>query len=73
MKNRFSKWPQWRPSWIFDRNSFNYFKSTNHLDVFYQVSRQLEQGRRRSRLLKQTDDAARRTTRAARRTKDNGH
>ena len=24
-KNRFSRWQPWRPSWIFDRNNFNYF------------------------------------------------
>ena len=24
-KNRFSRWPQWRPSWISDRNDFSYF------------------------------------------------
>ena len=24
-KNRFSKWPPWRPSWISDRHDFSYF------------------------------------------------
>ena len=24
-KNRFSRWPPWWPSWIFDRHDFNYF------------------------------------------------
>ena len=24
-KNRFSRWPSWRPSWISDRNDFSYF------------------------------------------------
>ena len=24
-KNRFSRWPPWRPSWISDRNDFSYF------------------------------------------------
>ena len=49
-KNRFSRW---RPSWISDRNDFSYFWSTSHSDASYQVSSQLAQGCRRSRLLKQ--------------------
>ena len=24
-KNRFSRWPPWRPSWITDRHDFSYF------------------------------------------------
>ena len=24
-KNRFSRWPPWRPSWISDRHDFSYF------------------------------------------------
>ena len=24
-KNRFSRWPPWRPSWISDRHNFSYF------------------------------------------------
>ena len=48
-KNRFSRWP----SWNFDRNDFSYFCSTSHPDAFYQVSSQLAQEYRRSRLLKQ--------------------
>ena len=49
-KNRFSRW---RPSWISDRKDFSCFWSTSHLDASYQVSSQLAQGWRRSRLLKQ--------------------
>ena len=25
VKNRFSRWPPWRPSWIYDRHNFSYF------------------------------------------------
>ena len=49
-KNRFSRW---RPSWISGQNGFSYFLSISHPDASYQVSSQLAQGRRRSRLLKQ--------------------
>ena len=52
-KNRFSRWRPWRPSWISDRNDFSYFWSTSHPEASYQVSSQLAQGCRRSRLLKQ--------------------
>ena len=24
-KNRFSRWPPWRPSWIYDRHNFSHF------------------------------------------------
>ena len=27
-KNRFSRWPPWRPFWISDQNNFSYFLST---------------------------------------------
>ena len=37
----------------FDQNNFSHFWSTSHPDASYQVSSQLAQGRRRSRLLKQ--------------------
>ena len=49
-KNRFSRW---RPSWISDRHNFSYFWSIGHPVASYQVSSQLAQGCRRSRLLKQ--------------------
>ena len=49
-KNRFSRW---QPSWISDWHDFSYFWSTSHPDASYQVSSQLAQGCRRSRLLKQ--------------------
>ena len=52
-KNTFSRWRPWRPSWISDRHDFSYFWSTGHPDASYQVSSQLAQGCRRSRLLKQ--------------------
>ena len=52
-KNRFSRWRPWRPSWISDRHDFSYFWSTSHPDASYQVSSQLAQGCRNSRLLKQ--------------------
>ena len=64
-KNRFSRW---RPSWISDRNDFSHFWFTGYPDVFYQVSSQLAQGCRKSRLFKQIGDADRRTTNDARRT-----
>ena len=38
VKNRVSRW---QPSWILDRNTFNYFCSTSHPDASYQVSSQL--------------------------------
>ena len=57
-KNRFSRWPPWWSSWISDRSDFHYFWSTSHPDASYQVSSQMAQGCRRSRLLKQTVDAA---------------
>ena len=40
-KNRFSKWPPWRLSWISDRNNFSYFLSVSHPDASHQVSSQL--------------------------------
>ena len=49
VKNRFSRWWPWRPSWITDRNDYSYFCSTRHPDASYQVSSQLAfQFRRRS-------------------------
>ena len=30
VKNRFSRWLPWWPSWIFDRHNFSYFWSTSH-------------------------------------------
>ena len=53
VKNRFSRWRPWQPSWISDRNDFSYFLSTRHPDASYQVSSQLAQGCRRSRLSKE--------------------
>ena len=40
-KNRFSRWPPWRPSWISDRHDFSYFWSTSHPNASYQVSSQM--------------------------------
>ena len=59
---RFSRWPPWRPSWIFDWNNFSCFWSS-HSNASYQVSSQLAQGCKRSRLLKRlsTPHDARRT------------
>ena len=34
MKNRFSRWPPWQPSWIFDGHDFSYFLSTVHPQCF---------------------------------------
>ena len=67
-KNRFSRWRPWRPFWISDRNDISYFWSTSHPDASYQVSSQLAQGCRRSRLLKQLL-----TPHDERRTTDDGH
>ena len=52
-KNRFSRWRPWRPSWISNRHDFSYFRFTSHPDASDQVSSQLAQGCRRSKLLKQ--------------------
>ena len=62
-KNRFSRWSPLRPSWISDQNDFSYVWCTSHPDASYQVSSQVAQGGRRSRLLKQllTPDNKRRT------------
>ena len=35
-KNRFSRWPPRRPSWILDRNDFSCFWSTSYPDASYQ-------------------------------------
>ena len=37
VKNRFSRWPPWPPSWISDRKKFSYFLSTSHPDASYTV------------------------------------
>ena len=50
VKNRFARWQPWWPSWISDWNDFSLFWSTSHPDASYQVSSQLAQGCRRSRL-----------------------
>ena len=40
-KNIFSRFPPWRPSWIYDRHDFRYFWSTRHPSASYRVSSQL--------------------------------
>ena len=40
-KNRFSRWPWLRPSWISDQHDFSYFWSISHPDASYQVWSQL--------------------------------
>ena len=40
-KNRFSRWPPWRPACIYDRHAFSYFWSTSHPNASYQLSSQL--------------------------------
>ena len=40
MKNRFSRRPPWKSSWISGRNDFISFLSTSHPDASYQVSNQ---------------------------------
>ena len=49
MKNRFPKWPTWRPSWTFDLIDFcyMYFLSTSHSDAFYQVSSHLAKSKKK--------------------------
>ena len=47
MKNRFSRWPPWRPSWISNRNDFSHFWSISHPNASYQISSQLAFGFRR--------------------------
>ena len=49
-KNRFSRW---RPSSFSCQNGFSYFQCTSHFDASYQVSSQMAQGCRRSKLLNQ--------------------
>ena len=44
VKNWFSRWRPWQPSWISDRNDFSYFWSTSHSDASYQVLSQLAFG-----------------------------
>ena len=44
MKNRFSRWPPGRPSWISNRNDFSQFQSISHPDASYKVSSQLALG-----------------------------
>ena len=41
VKNRFSRWPPWWPSWISDWNNFSHFWSTSHPNASYQVSSQM--------------------------------
>ena len=41
VKNRFSSWRPWQPSWISDRKDFSYFWCTSHPNASYQVSSQL--------------------------------
>ena len=33
-KNRYLRWLQWRPFWIYDRHDFGYFWSISHPDAF---------------------------------------
>ena len=47
LKNRFSRWPPWQPSWISNQNNFSHFRSISHPDASYQVSSQLAFGFRR--------------------------
>ena len=47
MKNRFSRWSPWRPSWISNLNDFSQIQSISHPDASYQVSSQLAFGFRR--------------------------
>ena len=47
VKNRFSRWLPWRPSWISNQNDFSQFQSISHPDASYQVSSQLAFGFRR--------------------------
>ena len=47
VKNRFSRWPPWQPSWISNQNDFSHFWSISHPDASYQVSSQLAFGFRR--------------------------
>ena len=35
VKNKFSIWLTWRPSWISDRNDFSYFEFSSHPDALY--------------------------------------
>ena len=44
VKNRFSIWLPWQPSWISDQNDFSYFLSTSHPDASNQVSSHLAFG-----------------------------
>ena len=37
VKNRFSRWLPWRPSWISDRHDVSYFLSTSHPHASLQV------------------------------------
>ena len=35
--NRLSRWPPWRPSWIYNRHDFSYFWSTSRPNASFQV------------------------------------
>ena len=41
VRNRFSSWQPWRPSWISNQNDFSCFRFTSHPNTSYQVSSQL--------------------------------
>ena len=45
-KNRFSRWPPWWPSWIFDRKDLSYIWSTSHpmLPTKFQVNKPFSSG-----------------------------
>ena len=47
-QRRFSRWPPWRPSRIFNWNDFSYFCSARCPDTSYQVSGELAFLSRRS-------------------------
>ena len=40
-KNRFSRWPPWKTSWISDQKGFSYFLLISQPDASYQVSSHL--------------------------------
>ena len=37
MKNRFSRWPPWRPTWISDRNDFIFFYLPSFKSIGFSV------------------------------------
>ena len=47
VKNRFLRWPPWRPSLIPDWNDFSYFWSSSHLPSFQSIGLSVQEKKRK--------------------------